>query len=144
MSKPSASEIATRMAGECLGFRTRSLSRSITRLYDQALREHGITVAQYGLLAAILGHEPTRPSEISRALNLEKSTLSRNLRVMETNGWVEVGTGESARGQELRLTKNGKKLLRAAFPDWEEAQEDARSFLGGDVVDALLHRKRRG
>ncbi len=129
--------IAARVAAECLGYRTRSLGRTVTRLYDEALREHGITVAQYGLLAAIALVGPVRPAELGRRLNLEKSTLSRNVHLMGEQGWVKVVTGAPARAQQLTLTKAGRGIVEIAFPAWERAQEEVRSILGEDLVRAL-------
>jgi DNA-binding MarR family transcriptional regulator len=123
-----------------LGFRSRSLGRTVTRVYDEALRAHGITVAQYGVLAAIAVAGPLRPAELGRKLNLEKSTLSRNVRLMVEQRWVEVVTDATGRLQQLTLTKEGRERLEKAFPAWERAQGEVRSLLGDELAQALSAR----
>lgn len=140
--KPTAKKLASRVAGECLGFRTRSVSRTVTRIFDDALREHGLTIAQYGLLAAIGVLEPVQPAELGGRLNLEKSTLTRNIQLMGERGWVAVTPGSTGRSVHLALTAKGKQALEKAFPAWERAQGTVREILGERLVRALDPRKR--
>ena len=81
-------EPAAEIMGACLAGRTRLLNRAITGLYDEALREAGVTAAQLTTLSFIHERGPIAPGEIARQLVVEKSTLSRNLARMERKGWV--------------------------------------------------------
>lgn len=137
MSVSDSKEIATQVTAGCLCFRARCLSRTVSRLYHEGLRPHGVTVAQFILLAAITRRAPVMPAELSKRLNLEKSTLSRNIKLMEAGGWVSVGQGRSARAQQLSITTKGRNALERAFPAWKRAQETARELLGDDIIAAL-------
>jgi len=126
------------IAQECIGVRIRILNRVITRIYDDVLREHGITLAQLNILTATSLHGPLQPSRLVRILSIEKSTLSRNLRLMETNGWVRTrpGTGNT---QNVQVTAAGRRLLRDAKPAWDDAQARTEELMGSRAVGALAN-----
>ena len=67
------------IAGNCLAVRVRLLGRAVTSLYDHALEEHGVSIAQINLLAALGKIGPCSPARIGEVLQLERSTVSRNL-----------------------------------------------------------------
>lgn len=134
-------EIATEMSIECLGFKTMSLARSVSRLYNDALRDRGLTVTQYSLLAAITLYEPVQPAELARKVNIEKSTLTRNTKLMEANGWIQTCEGNQPGSLELSTTRKGKSIIKLARPAWKEAQSEAKSFLGEKLIKELLEHK---
>ena len=70
-------------------------------------------------------------------LQLDTSTLSRNVERMRAHGWLEVVPGEDARTQSFRLTTQGKRLIERAIPAWEDAQRQAGELLGDQGI-ALL------
>ena len=130
-------DFARRMAAECLAVRVRRLGRVITRIYDAALAPHGVTIAQLNLLSAISAAEGPRQTDLVRILELEKSTLSRDLQKMEQLGWIRSGSPESSRGRSISLTPAGTRLLLQIRPSWEQAQETARSQLGRGAFGRL-------
>lgn len=121
---------AQRIASECLAGRARLISRAVSRIYDDALRPHGITTAQMGILVAVTCLGKPRSSDVARALCLEKSTLSRNLDRMIDHGWLEIVSGDDARSQRLRATSKGATLVEKVAPAWQSAQRKAKTLLG--------------
>ena len=79
-----------------------------------------------------------QPAQVCDLLQLDPSTLSRNVERMRAKGWLEVVPGEDARTQPFRLTAQGRRLLERAVPAWEQAQQQAAELLGEDGV-ALLN-----
>jgi DNA-binding MarR family transcriptional regulator len=128
-------QAARSIAQECLATRVRRLSRVVTRKFDEALRPLSITPAQLSLLVIIEFRGPVAPSAVARYLDIEKSTLSRNLRLMKAAGWVR-GRFEGSE-KRLELTAAGRRLLTDAYPLWERAQKKVRDLLGTRTVDAL-------
>ena len=61
-------------------------------------------------------------TQVCDILQLDASTLSRNVKPLQAHGWVEVVPGEDARAQPFRLTPKGKRLIEKAVSAWEEAQ----------------------
>ena len=72
------------------------------------------------------------PGEVCGLLQLDTSTLSRNVERMRAKRWLEIVPGEDARTQPFRLTVQWKRLLERALPAWEEAQRQATELLGHD------------
>ena len=85
----SKSETADQMAHECIAVRVRLINRVISALYDEALRPFGLRISQANILSAIGLLGESRPADISRALRIEKSTLSRDVELMKKKGWLE-------------------------------------------------------
>ena len=125
------------MMEECLALRVRRLSRVVTRLFDAAVRPLGLTPSQLTLLVVLERCGPSAPSAVARALDLEKSTLSRNLRPAIAAGWVRERLHGAS--QRLELSPEGRQLLGKAYRSWRRAQTRARDLLGPEVVEALQH-----
>ena len=127
------------IARTCIALRLRLLNRGVTNVYDDALRPLGLKVRQLNLLVVTAKLGLAQPAKVCDLLQLDPSTLSRNVERMRAKGWLEVVPGEDARTQPFRLTTQGKKLLERAVPAWEQAQKQAGELLGEDGV-ALLTR----
>ena len=92
-----ASRLGREIGRDCLDVRLRLLNRSVTRLYDAALRPYSITIAQLNLLASVANLQPIPSGKLADLLSLEISTLSRNARLMESAGWLEISAACRAR-----------------------------------------------
>jgi DNA-binding MarR family transcriptional regulator len=136
-SEVAAIDAARTISQECLAIRARRLQRGITRIYDGALRAHGLSVAQLGILVVVALKGQVQPKVLCQILDLEKSTLSRNVALMVTKGWVEAEA--AGRSQILRLTQSGAALLARARPAWEGAQREALARLPPGTVNTLRH-----
>ena len=114
------------------------LSRLITAVYDEALSEVGLKVSQFSVLNAIANREKTRPAELAKALEMDDSTLSRNVERMCAKGWLrlEAGAGDR-RTHRIAITPKGMGLLRKGYPAWQNAQNQVIRQLGSDGVSAL-------
>jgi DNA-binding MarR family transcriptional regulator len=128
---------AALIAEECIAVRLRLLTRAVTRIYNQALRGHGVTVSQMNILVATFYLEQAKQQDICRALHLEKSTLSRDLVRMRERGWITDTPGDDGRLNLLRVTAQGGKLLQKAIPAWRQAQQEAAALLGEKEITAL-------
>jgi DNA-binding MarR family transcriptional regulator len=133
-ARPSAAEI---MAGECLAVRVRTLNRAVSALYDEALRPHGLRVGQLNLLVAVARLGSAKPGDLCRLLQMDKSTLSRDVELMRRNRWLELVDSDDARARPLRLSAQGGALLEAVVPAWRQAQEQAMALIGTDVKPLL-------
>jgi DNA-binding MarR family transcriptional regulator len=138
----SITDIAAMTAGACLATRVRQLSRIITRVYDDAMRPLGITASQYTLLAQLAARDSITAVEIGHDLDIEKSTLSRNLKRLLALGHINMDPPAGRRGRGLHLTAKGQAVLKDAFPIWQDAQKRTIGAIGADsrsMLDALLH-----
>ena len=137
MTKATSQTTIEDIARNCIAVRMRMLNRVVTNLYDEALRPLGVKVSQMNILVATAKLGLARPAKVCEVLQLDASTLSRNVDRMQARGWLEVVPTEDARAQPFRLTTAGRKLLEETLPLWEKAQRKAVEFLGQDGV-ALL------
>ncbi len=137
----SISDIAETTAAACLATRVRQLSRIITRVYDDALRPLGITGSQYTLLAQLASRDGITAVEIGTDLDIEKSTLSRNLKRLLALGHLIMDPPAGRRGRGLHLTPKGQAVLKDAYPIWMDAQRRTIAVMGPEsrtVLDGLL------
>ena len=126
---------AREVVATCLGYRTRKLARAVTRLYNDRLRPLGLNLTEMKLLAAIAAQGAVQPARLGRAMELEKSTLSRNTSRLVERGWVEVRDHPEGRGVLLTLTAQGNKMLLRAVPAWTKAQQQAQSLVAETLLD---------
>ena len=110
------------VASGCACRRVRGAARALTRLYDEALRPTGLRVTQFTLLVAAELRGGALISEIADALALERTSLTRELKLLERRGLVSITPGEDRRARIVELTKDGQSALAAAYPRWREAQ----------------------
>lgn len=130
-------DIAEITASNCLATRVRQLSRIITRVYDDAVRPLGITASQYTLLAQLASRDGITAVEIGHELDIEKSTLSRNLKRLLALDHIVMDPPAGRRGRGLHLTPKGKSVLVESFPIWQAAQNRALAAMGQDARDTL-------
>ena len=136
---PNVRDAVEEMAVGCLMSRSRMVARDLTSMYDEELRSFGIQSSQLIVLAAIAYMGPVRRGEVGKTLHLDMSTVTRNVRVMEQNGWIEEShTGADGRGRPVRVSGSGLKLLAQAFPGWRRAQRRAMRSLGDDGKATLM------
>ncbi|HXH10297.1 MAG TPA: MarR family transcriptional regulator [Alphaproteobacteria bacterium] len=135
--KDTAKISADFIAQECLAVRLRLLTRAVTKLYNRALRPHGLTISQMNILVAVSHLGQVNQQRVCQALHLDKSTLSRDLARMRTQGWINAVPAADGRAALLRLTPAGRALLEQAFPAWQRAQEQARVLLGEMAAASL-------
>lgn len=134
-------EIAEATSSTCIATRVRQLSRIITRVYDDALRPLGITASQFTLLTQLAQQDGITAVEIGTELDIEKSTLSRNLKRLLALGHLTMDPPAGRRGRGLHLTPKGQDVIQKAYPVWKEAQTKAVRTLGPDsrtTLDGLV------
>jgi len=123
---------------DCACATVRRAARLVTQLYDEELRPH-LQASQFALLSVLEKRPGCNQSILARALAFDKTTLSRNLGLMERNGWIEHTEAGDQRERGFRLTGAGRKLLLAARPGWRRAQDRLRSTMTGTQWDAMWH-----
>lgn len=143
---PEIKGIAANTAATCMATRVRQLSRIVTRVYDDAMRPLGITASQYTLLAQLAARDGITAVEIGCELDIEKSTLSRNLKRLLALGHIVMDPPAGRRGRGLHLTMKGEAVLKQAYPIWQLSQTKAVGIMGLEsraALDDLLERAQR-
>ena len=106
----------------CAGWNSRLAARRITQFLDREMTGLGLGVAQLGLMAQIAVISDDTLGALALRTGLDQSTLSRNLRMLERDGLIEIAVVESdLRRRAVWLTETGARRLEAAIPIWRKA-----------------------
>jgi DNA-binding MarR family transcriptional regulator len=108
----------------------RRLTRIVTRIYDQELREADIEITQFGLLTALKQVGEANQKTLSAGFAMDSTTLTRTLALMRKRGWITVRAGKDRRERLFRLTDAGRKQIDKTEPHWHAAERRLRSTLG--------------
>ena len=118
----------------CFCARTRLLARLLTRHYTEHLKLAGVTPTQFELLGRLSATETAGQSEIVKTMDLDQTTLSRNMKSMIENGWVRRTAGrKDSRVALYSITPAGKTKLKRAYPEWKRAQSAIERALGSEA-----------
>ena len=116
----------------CIAGRLRMLSRIITGRYNEAFTGEGVTFAQAGLLMRIFAQPGIRQTALAKQLQIEKSAMSRDVLLLQKNGWL---TDTLRNG--LFLTDEGTTLAKRCHKIWKVLNAKIREELGSGAVDGL-------
>jgi DNA-binding MarR family transcriptional regulator len=120
---PARAELAEVAAG-CACRSLRRAARAVTQRYDEALRPAGLRITQYTLLVAVALSEPVRITRLADTLDLDRTTLARDLKPLTERRLVEVTAGDDRRTRVVRLTREGRAAIGRAYPLWQQAQAE--------------------
>jgi DNA-binding MarR family transcriptional regulator len=110
----------------------------MTQIYNEFLGPSGLRVTQYSLLSNIERLEKATVTDLVQRMVMDKTTLTRNLRLLSDKGLVSIKPGEDRRVREITLTDSGREALVRSRPHWEEAQAQVASRLGKKRMDRLM------
>ena len=126
------------MMTPCYCTNLRLAARKLSAIYDTALEPFGINIAQYFLLRTIRNKQPVSLTEVGLHAELDRSTVGRNVRVLERMGLVQTRRSETdQREAQVSLSSDGSALMRDAEPIWESCQHRFVRRLGRDKADVL-------
>ena len=121
----------------CVCVNLRRATRALTQLYDSALSAAGVKVTQFSLLRAVERNEPAAIGTLAEELDLDRTTLARNLRPLQRDRLVILAAGDDLRVTEVRLTARGRKAIAAALPLWQQVQGEIAERLGVGRVEQM-------
>jgi DNA-binding MarR family transcriptional regulator len=137
MDERETTKIAKTIATDCVAIRVRFVSRVITNLYERALKPLDIKISQVTILVLLSVRGESSPGDIGRILQMEKSTVSRNVGRMRKKGWLEITNRDGRLSQVVTVTPKGRKLLTAFHAKWAKAQKAACELLGEEGVSSV-------
>jgi len=121
----------------CTNLKLRQLMRRVAQRYDTEVGQVGLKGTQYSLLSYVIKLGPIRPVDLAQAMNVDASTLSRNLKPLVAAGWVTQEAGADARSRLVQATGAGRDKRVEAQRRWRVAQESLNAALGPQRVIAL-------
>uniref|UniRef100_Q029B3 Transcriptional regulator, MarR family n=1 Tax=Solibacter usitatus (strain Ellin6076) TaxID=234267 RepID=Q029B3_SOLUE len=122
----------------CACAAARQAARVLTQFYDSRMRSAGLEAPQFTLMMALEEAGPCSQVELGRLFALDKTTVSRNVRLLERNGWIEPVAAGDKRLRRFTLTGDGRKRLAAAKPEWKKAQDQLRAGMTTEQWEAMF------
>ena len=118
----------------CSSHKLRQLSRRVSRHFDRIVAASGLKTTQYSLLSNVVRLGPVRPGELADRLEMDASTLTRNLQPLIALGYVEVGPGDDGRSRFVTATPAGRAKRVEAQRAWKKAQLAFNARVGEAAV----------
>ena len=122
----------------CSSFKLRQLSRRVSQHFDHIVGAAGLKTTQYSLLSHVMRLAPVRPGDLATEMEMDASTLTRNLQPLVKLGWLAVGPGDDGRSRFVTLTDAGREKRAEAQREWKRAQLAFNAQIGDERV-ARLH-----
>ncbi len=126
------------MGQQCACLNARKAARAVTQYYDEVGRPAGIRATQFSQLALAAGRGPITVTAMAEFLVMDRTTLTRNLAVLERRRLLRVIPGEDRRERLVSITAKGRRVLAEAIPLWEEAQATIANSLGARRLKRFL------
>ena len=137
MHQPNAAQLAE-IEETCACLNVRKAARAVTQLFDEVLQPTGLRSTQFNLLVAVALTGEAPVTRLAEALVMDRTTLTRNLKPLASQGLLTIDAGIDRRRHLVRLTERGRQALATALPYWEQAQNQVITRLGHKQWQALL------
>jgi len=121
----------------CTNLKLRQFDRMVTRHYDRYVAAVGLKNTQYTLLSQVVKLSPIRPSDLARRMQMDASTLTRNMQSLVAQGWLKIGAGDDGRSRCVEATEDGYAKRAEGQRAWKAAQTALNKQLGVEQVAAL-------
>ncbi|MCZ4272730.1 MarR family winged helix-turn-helix transcriptional regulator [Maritalea porphyrae] len=128
---------------KCLLRNTRAAARVMTRRFAEHMREFNVSTEQFSLLASLVGTDHNSVSALAEFLAIERTTLTRNLALLEKKQLVKLVPARKGNARTVELTPAGRQLMVDMTPAWRQAQSMAFKQVSKDEVDQALDVLRR-
>ena len=114
----------------CSCARLRRTARRLTQAYDLALRPSGLRLTQFSVMANVVRADGLSVTDLARRLDMDRTTLTRNLRPLEKAGLVRIEAGPDRRSRAVSVTDRGRHAHAAAAKLWQDAERSFRRNMG--------------
>lgn len=109
------------MGATCFALQARKTANQIARIYNNAVADLGLEMSQISTLFLIAVEGADTMARAADVLGVERSTLVRNIGVLQRDGFVTRSTGVGVAG--YRLTASGRTMVEKAIPRWQSIQQ---------------------
>jgi DNA-binding MarR family transcriptional regulator len=123
---------------QCLVLNARMAARAVTRLGDRRLRPFGVTAAQFNILGTLMKRPGRSISDIAHDLAMERTTLSRNLALLERRGLLRAAETDDGKARVYEIAEQGMEAFEKALPEWRKSQAELRETLREPDYQTIL------
>lgn len=115
-------KLSTLKTENCACFNVRKTARVLTQEYDQFITPSGLKTTQFTALAVINKLGPIMMTDLAKAMEIDRTSLTRNLKLIEKDGFITTRPGEDARSRIVEMTADGREKLEEAKVLWTNIQ----------------------
>lgn len=123
-------EACLKVAQTCMFNKTRTISRYVTNLYTNALKDIGVTPVQFSILTAVQLIPNANVNHLSSALMMDRTTLNRNLKPLLRDRYIDIQESTDRRERKISITPEGQEVYEKGYEKWEEAQRELEEVIG--------------
>jgi DNA-binding MarR family transcriptional regulator len=116
----------------------RRAARAVTLLYDKAFESSGLLSTQLGVLHTIYNSASITISQLAGELSMDRTTLTRNLSVLERQELINISSGKDHRTRIITITSKGTNSIASAIPLWNEIQRKVKQQMGEKAWHELI------
>jgi DNA-binding MarR family transcriptional regulator len=116
----------------------RRAARAVTLLYDKAFESSGLLSTQLGVLYNISNSATITISQLAGKLDMDRTTLTRNLSVLERQELINISSGKDHRTRIITITSKGTNCISDAIPLWNEIQRKVKQEMGEKTWHQLI------
>jgi len=115
----------------CVNFNIRKAMRAVSQHYDRIMAPSGLRGTQFTILTVVSRIDSETISDLAEFLVMERTTLTRNLKPLEKEGYLKIIPDvQDRRSRRVKITNAGRNIQKTAMPYWQKAQEEMVGFMG--------------
>src|SRR5436190_18225481 len=114
MKKKNSTPLDLSGTGYCASFNFRRTARAVTSLYDTALQKSGIRSTQFAILVGVAKNQPVSIGALANVLVIDGTTLTRSLRLLQTEGFIAISNRGAMRQRFLTITDRKSTRLNSS------------------------------
>jgi DNA-binding MarR family transcriptional regulator len=108
----------------------RSSASHFTSIFNKALKTTGLNITQFVLLKYIFLLKQTNLNTLNKFLHQNRSTIGRNLNVIEKLNFISIKPGQDKREILINITPLGADALKNAYIIWKDVNDKINAKLG--------------
>ena len=124
--------------GTCTCAELRKAARAVTLLYDNAFKSTGLLSTQLSVLRIISKSDSLKVSQLAEELGMDRTTLTRNLSVLERQGFIKISPGKDHRTRIVTITSSGRTSIAKTIPLWNEVQRNVKKQMGENAWREMM------
>jgi DNA-binding MarR family transcriptional regulator len=131
-------DLCMRVRAMCACNQMRRATRGITQIYEAEMTASGVKVTQLPILVGLRSEGDLSVTRLAGALSLDRTTLTRNLSVLEKRGLIRMTEDlDDARVRMVSLTSDGEQVLSGALARWKRIQDAVEERFGKERLRLL-------
>src|SRR3954451_4825170 len=116
----------------------RRATRALSALYEAEMTGTSVKGTQLPILVGLRSEGDLSVTRLAGALSLDRTTLTRNLSVLEKRGLIRMTEDlDDARVRMVSLTSEGERVLSGALATWKRVQNIVEERFGKERLRVL-------